>query len=45
MEEVVSILKYVFVAGLALEVGLILWSLVRLAREKAVQSPAPATEE
>lgn len=35
MEIVVAIVKYGFAVVLAVEVGMIGWSLVRLAREKA----------
>jgi len=47
MENVVPIVKYVFVVGAGVEVALILRALVVLARDKARAAtlPAPAMEE
>jgi hypothetical protein len=45
MEVAVLIVKYGFIAALAVEGVLILRSLVRLAREKARPEPSPAAEE
>jgi len=42
MEILVTILKYVFVVGVGVEVLLILRALVNLAREKARAADAPA---
>jgi hypothetical protein len=47
MELVVSLLKYIFVVGAAVEVSLILRALFLLARDKANAAalPAASTEE
>jgi hypothetical protein len=45
MEPVVSILKYLFVVGLGVEVALILRALFNLAREKAQAAELPAAAE
>ena len=43
MEIIVSVLKYVFVVGVGVEVALILRALFQLARDKAVAAELPAT--
>ena len=47
MEFVATILKYIFVVGLGVELLLILGALVNLARDKAraTEAPAAAVEE
>ena len=47
METVATVVKYIFVVGVSVEVALILRALVALAREKAraVDSPARIVEE
>ena len=47
METVATVVKYIFVAGVSVEVALILRALIVLAREKsrAADSPARITEE
>ena len=45
MEQVVSILKYLFVVGAGIEVALILRALYNLARDKARAAESPATAE
>ena len=42
MEIVASILKYIFVVGVGIEIALMLRALVGLAREKARAPEAPA---
>jgi hypothetical protein len=42
MEVIVSILKYLFVLALGVEVALIVRALYRLARDKAREAAAPA---
>ena len=45
MELVVSILKYLFVVGVGVEVALILRALYNLARDKARAAELPTTAE
>jgi hypothetical protein len=47
METIASVVKYIFVVGVSVEVALILRALVVLAREKAraADSPARIAEE
>ena len=42
MESIVSVLKYVFVVGVGVEVALILRALFQLARDKAKVAELPA---
>jgi hypothetical protein len=42
MEIVVSIIKYIFVVGVGVEVALILRALYSLARDKAREADSPA---
>jgi hypothetical protein len=42
MEMVATVVKYIFVVGVSVEIALILRALVRLAREKARAAELPA---